>query len=241
MHPNPHDVVRQSGMGRRLRAVIFDLDDTLVLSTVNFSKFRRLVIEKIAAFGDDRALYDPSETIVRILDRFERNMRERGVQEAEVRRRLAELDVIMDAVELERVAETEVIPGAAELLAYLRERGLRIGVLTRGCQDYAERALAKTGLSGLVDAIESRNSETRPKPSPDSYLRLAEALGVDKDETVFVGDHPIDAHCAVRAGVPFVGVLTGDVPEEELVRAGSSFVARDVGELLEFFRSLTKN
>lgn len=216
---------------RRLRAVIFDLDDTLVWSTVDFPKFKHLVIDRIEEFGDDRSLYDPRETIVRIVDRFEDRMRGRGVPEAEVRAMLAELDRIMDAVELEKVDETKALPGAAETLAFLRERGVRVGILTRGCAAYAAKAMARTGLGGLVDAMECRNSDTRPKPYPDSYLRLTDALGVDKDETLFVGDHPIDAQCASNAGVPFIGVTTGDVSAEEFMRAGSFMVVKDVGEL----------
>jgi len=216
---------------KRLRAVVFDLDDTLVLSTVDFPKFKGLVIDRIEEFGEDRGLYDPSETIVRILDKFEARMRKNGVPEAGIRSMLAELDEVMDAVELERVDETAVIPGAPETLKFLRDRGVRVGVLTRGCDGYARKAMSRTGIDGLVDAIECRNSHTRPKPHPDSYLRLVRSLGVDKEETLFVGDHAIDAHCAANAGVPFIGVMTGDVPEQVLLDAGSFVVARDVGEL----------
>lgn len=225
---------------KRLRAVVFDLDDTLVVSTVDFPKFKGLVIRRIGEFGDDAALYDPSETIVMIIDRFERRMAERGVPEAEGRRMLAELDRIMDAVEMEKVDGTEALPGAEDVLRLLRGNGVKVGVLTRGCAEYAARALSLTGLDGLVDAMECRNSHTRPKPYPDSYLRLVEALGVDKDETVFVGDHPIDAQCAANAGVPFVGVMTGDVPGEDLSDAGSFMVAEDVGALRGFFEDLLK-
>lgn len=216
---------------RRLRAVIFDLDDTLVISTVDFPKFKRLVIDRIEAFGEDRSMYSPSETIVLIVRRFEDRMRAAGVPEREVNGMLAELDRIMDAVELEKVDETEAIPGAAGTLALLRDRGIKVGVLTRGCATYAARAMARTGLDGLVDAMECRNSETRPKPYPDSYLRLTKALGVEKDETLFVGDHPIDAQCAANAGVPFIGVMTGDVPEPELRRIGSFMVVTGLDEL----------
>ena len=216
---------------KRLRAVVFDLDDTLVVSTVNFPKFKGLVIDRIEEFGEDRGLYDPSETIVKILDRFETRMREKGTPEAGIKDMLAELDAIMDAVELERVDETATIPGSRETLQFLRDRGIRVGVLTRGCDAYARKAMSRTGIDGLVDAIESRNSHTRPKPNPDSYLRLVRTLGVEKDETLFVGDHAIDAQCAANAGVPFIGVMTGDVPEQALFDAGSFAVARDVDEL----------
>jgi HAD superfamily hydrolase (TIGR01549 family) len=221
-----------------LRAVVFDLDDTLVVSTVDFPKFKAMVIDRIEALGDDRSMYSPSETIVIILDRFEARMRAKGASNEDVRRMLAEMDRIMDGVELERVDETEPLPGAAETLAYLRERGVRIGVLTRGCPEYARRAMVKAGISHLVDAVEARNSEARPKPYPDSYVRMVEALGVEKAETVFVGDHAIDGRCASNAGVPFIGVRTGDVHDQALVEAGAFVVLEDVRELREHLENL---
>ncbi len=235
MQPPAPTEWREMRPGKRLRAVVFDLDDTLVESTVDFPKFKSLVIRRMGEFGDDPGAYSLSETIVAILDRFEARMAGKGVPEAEVRRMLAELDRIMDSVEMEKVEGTSALPGAKEVLEVLRGRGVRVGVLTRGCEEYAARALSLTGLAGLVDAMECRNSHTRPKPYPDSYLRLVGALGVDKDETLFVGDHPIDAQCASNAGVPFIAVMTGDVPVEVLLKAGSAMVVRDVGGLAGFF------
>lgn len=219
----------------RLRAVIFDLDDTLVESTVDFGKFKRLVVERIVAWGEPTDVYSLSETVVRIIARFEDRMQAAGLSEAELRARVAELDRIMDRVELERVAETRPVDGAKELLMLLRRKGIRIGVLTRGCREYADTALEATGMAGLVDVVESRNSETRPKPHPDAYLRLVRALGVGKDDTIFVGDHAIDAHCAGNAGVAFIGVLTGDVPEKTLREAGSAEVFSGVGQMAGWF------
>jgi HAD superfamily hydrolase (TIGR01549 family) len=223
---------------KRIRAVIFDLDDTLVESTVDFAKFKRLVIQRIGQFGDDSSLYRPDETIVSIVARFEDRMRNRGVDENKMRTMLAELDRIMDGVELERVSETTAINGAIELLGYLRTKGVRIGILTRGCEEYALTAMRITGMEALVDQVECRNSKTKAKPDPDSYLNLVRNLGVPKEETVFVGDHPIDAQCAANAGVPFLAVRTGDVPEEALRDAGSVEVFSDVRDMIGWFENL---
>ncbi len=223
---------------KRIRAVIFDLDDTLVASTVDFAKFKRLVIQRIGAYGDDSSFYSPEETIVKILTRFEHRMRERGVAETEIRSMLADLDRIMDGVELERVSETTAINGAVALLSYLRMKGTRIGILTRGCEEYALTALKITGMQGLVDMIGCRNSNTKAKPDPESYLNLVRALGVPKEETIFVGDHPIDAQCASNAGVPFIAVRTGDVPEDDLRNAGSLEVFPDVMSMISWFEKL---
>ena len=226
---------------REVRAVVLDLDDTLVESTVDFPKFKGLVIDRIVSFGDRRSDYSPNETIVTIIERHKANMKRDGISEKEVRRRLGEIDEIMDEVEMERVSETVALLGARKLLELFRQHGIKIGVLTRGCQRYAEKALSMTGLLDLVDALECRNSDTKPKPDPESYLKLVAELGVGKDETIFVGDHPLDAQCAANAGVPFIAVRTGDVPEEVLRRAGSIEVFADVSELADWLsRALAK-
>jgi HAD superfamily hydrolase (TIGR01549 family) len=230
------EVVRE--LPKVIRAVVFDLDDTLVLSTVDYGKFKRLVIGKIVSNGEPGTMYDPKETVVAILSRYEARMREAKLPDGERKRRLAELDRIMDQVELERVGETKAIRGAAELLELLRTKGIKIGILTRGCHGYASAALSEAGLMHLVDAIECRNSETKAKPDPESYLRLIERLGVRKEESFFVGDHPIDAKCAMNAGVPFIAVETGDVPSDDLRAAGCVAVFPDVGSMVDWFKRI---
>jgi len=216
---------------RSIRAIIFDLDDTLVESTVNYAKFKTLVVERITSHGEPKDLYDPHGTIVTIIARYEARMRGAGIPEVTVRNRLAELDTIMNEVELERVSETKPMRGAVGLLKLLRKNGIKVGILTRGCEEYTRSALARTGMLELVDGIECRNANTKPKPDPEAYLKLALRLGVKKEETLFVGDHLIDAQCAANAGVPFVAVETGDVPEEDLRKAGCIELFHDVGDM----------
>jgi len=220
---------------------VFDLDDTLVESTVDYAKFKRLVIDRMVSHGERRDKYRPEETIVAIIARYEASLRDKGASERTIRERLRELDDIMDAVEMEHAHETKAISGAADLLMALRKHDLRIGILTRGCEEYARRVLKVCGIEALVDEIESRNSETKAKPDPEAYLKLVSRLGVHKDETVFVGDHPIDAQCARNAGVLFVAVRTGDVSDEVLESAGSAAVFQNVGQMVDWFERLLKN
>lgn len=220
---------------RTIKAVIFDLDDTLVESTVNFLKFKKLVIERIASYGERESDYNPNETIIAILNRFEERMHKQGLPDKELARRLAELDKIMDEVEMERVSETVAYDGAARLLRMLRQNGIKVGILTRGCEEYANAALVRTSLSDLVDAVECRSPDTKAKPNPEAYVKLVHALGVRKEETIFVGDHPIDAQCAANAGVPFIAVRTGDVSEAALKAAGSVEVFGDVSQMADWF------
>ncbi len=218
-----------------IQAVIFDLDDTLVESTVDYGKFKRLVIERIASRGEDRSAYSPNETVVAIVERYERSMGAQSLPESTIRERLAELDRIMDEVELENVAGTAAIKGAAGLLRLLRNRGIKVGILTRGCDEYATQALTRAGLIESVDAVECRSSDVKAKPSPDQYLRLVRLLDVEKDRTILVGDHPIDAKCAQNADVAFVAVGTGDVSEQIMRDAGAAEYFADVGHMAAWF------
>jgi HAD superfamily hydrolase (TIGR01549 family) len=218
--------------GIDLRGIVFDLDDTLILSTVDYVRFKRLIIEGIAAKGEDPALYSQGEGIVQLIGRFEERMRSRGWSETRIAASLKEFDKIMDGVELERVHETGPLDGAREVLEHLRSRGIRTGILTRGCQEYAEEALRLAGLRELVDAMECRNPDMPAKPNPEPYWHLVEQMGLKPEQTIFVGDHVIDATCASRAGVPFIGVLTGSLSEQALMNEGSVAVFGSVAEML---------
>ena len=224
-----------------LKGVVFDLDDTLVQSTVDYERFKHLIISRIAMNGDDPALYSPTESILSLLARYTDRMRGRGVPEERIQENMSEFERIMDEVELERVDETREIDGAGELLRRLRARGVKVGVLTRGCERYALKVLELTGLSSLVDDVEPRRRDVPPKPSPESYFRLVDRMGLEVGETIMVGDHLIDAQCAENAGAAFVGVRTGDLTEESLRDAGSVEVFASIREMAPWLDKLLAN
>ncbi len=224
--------------GIDLRGIVFDLDDTLVQSTVDYERFKMLIIRRIASKGDDPSQYSPDEGIVGLVDKFAERMRSCGWSEAQVTASLEEFEEIMDGVELERVHDTGELKGAREVLEYLRSRDIRVGILTRGCQKYAEEALRLTGLREFVQVIECRNTGMPAKPNPRPYWHLVEQLGLRPEQTIFVGDHFIDATCAARAGVPFVGVLTGSLDEQTLREAGSVEVFGSVSAMLPWLKGL---
>jgi HAD superfamily hydrolase (TIGR01549 family) len=233
---NREPAIVPSGAG--LKGVVFDLDDTLILSTVDYARFKTLIIERISSLGEDPRLYSPDEGIVGLMERFSGRMRALGWTREQVEGSLEEFEKIMDEVELERVLETRELAGARDVLEYLASKDVRIGILTRGCQMYAEEALRIAGLRELVHALECRNSRIPAKPRPEPYWHLVQQLGVRPEETIFVGDHLLDATCAERAGVPFVGVMTGDLTEEELRGAGSVVVFGSVAEMLPWLREV---
>jgi len=128
----------------------------------------------------------------------------------------------MNEVELERIEETIPIEGAEDLLKELRRRGIKTGVLTRGCPDYADKALRIAGLKKYIDVViaRDRKSGILPKPSPQAAFAIMEKLGVDIYDAVMIGDYSIDFMCAQGSGIRFVGIVSCDRSKEDLVRSG---------------------
>ncbi|MDQ7039299.1 MAG: HAD family hydrolase, partial [Aquificota bacterium] len=93
------------------------------------------------------------------------------------------------------------VPGATELLSYLRERGIITILVTNNSRSSAEAVLRATGLE--FDAIYTRE-EGALKPEPEALLHPLRDLGVSPDEAVLIGDSHHDLAAARNAGVRHV-------------------------------------
>ena len=109
----------------------------------------------------------------------------------------------MNEIELEAIEDAKLIDGVVETLVKLGELGLKIGIFTRSCRQYANKILEKFELERLIDAVAARDDVLKPKPDPEHPRYLMEILGVKSSETVMVGDQTTDALCAKNVGTRF--------------------------------------
>ncbi len=59
-------------------------------------------------------------------------------------------------------------------------------------------------LAGDFDLVVSAQDVSRPKPDPESFIRILEHFGLEPEEAIYIGDSQVDEHFAANAGVPFV-------------------------------------
>ncbi len=119
-------------------------------------------------------------------------------------------------------------PDAAPALAELRRRGLKIGMLsnTHWPRAFHERFLERDGLVDLIDARLYTSEMPYQKPHPSAFCTAAEALGVDPERAVFVGDRPWDDISGAQAtGMrtvlrpnPFAPDIDGIEPDARITR-----------------------
>jgi len=96
-------------------------------------------------------------------------------------------------------------PGARELLADLRERGIPTALVTMSVRRMAEQIVAHIPFEAF-DVIVSGDEVTEPKPHPEPYLRAAELLGVDPMDAVAIEDSLVGLSSAVASGAATIGV-----------------------------------
>ena len=130
----------------------------------------------------------------------------------------------------ELLPERRPLPGAAELLAELRRRGIVHGIATSGRRPEIDASLEVLGVGSETVVVE-RGDVARAKPEPDLFLECARRLGADAGDCFVVGDAVWDLLAARRAGMLSIGLLSGGYGDDELTRAGAFRVYRDAAEL----------
>lgn len=217
----------------KIKAFIFDLDGILVKSAIDFLRLKQETLQHLRELCIETGDLSENMKSYEIMSHL-RECEMQGRLELPYSLVLAEIASVWDRVELENVDRTEKILGADEALRLIRNRGGRVGVITRGCRTYAIEALRRTQLLSFIDTILGRDDTEEAKPSPKPLLLAMSILGVEAHETIMVGDTVEDAVCAQRAGVPFIGVSTRLSDQAAFMKLGNVMVLDSVRELLFF-------
>ena len=206
-----------SARGRQGRAVLWDLDGTLVDSgDYHWRAWRDIMRAEglelsyqqfLDSFGqrNDRILTTwlgdeaPKDRIQRIGDAKEALYREFAQREG-----------------------LAVLPGAREWVDRLRHSGWRQAIASSAPRSNVTVMLEAVGIAELIDAVVSAEDVMRGKPEPDVFLAAAERLHVPPARCVVVEDAAAGIEAARRGGMASIGVsrhgsLSGDVNVRSLL------------------------
>ncbi|HEY8584075.1 MAG TPA: HAD family phosphatase [Capillimicrobium sp.] len=197
-------------------AVIFDCDGLLVDSETAWSRAETVLYERRGVtftHAHKRELVGTSGPIAQAT--VERHL---GLQAGEGVTLQEEMHVLARQ-EIERHAPA--MPGAAELVAALREQGMPIGMASNSPLELVHASLRAAGLAGVFEIVVSAEEVEHGKPAPDVYLEASRRLGVDPERCVALEDSPTGVAAASAAGMLVVGVPS----MEGMELAGASIVA----------------
>ncbi len=209
----------------RVRAVLFDVDGTLVDSIEAYHRVAELAA---TPYG----ISIPREAVRHALNTNQ------PFWELALPADLADRAVLMQRLKEDAARQWQgalraygrTFPRVRETLEALHRRGARLGIVT-GARSSSLQPLDESGLSKLFDAIITGKDIQRRKPDPEGLHRCAEMLGIAPSEAVYVGDTPVDIQASRAAGMGSVAVLTGAGDSALLSAAGPDWIISSLGEL----------
>lgn len=171
-----------------LKAVIFDLDDTLYEEAAYVAQALEHASEYLAG-----RLGAPSQKAAlhrRMLELLERDGRGRIFDVI-----CGETGAAVSVEELVRVYRStkpvlKLYPDAEEILRRLSERGIRTGLITDGCSRVQHEKVAALGLDRRLDCVVVTDDYGMAKPQTAVYEKCLFALGCAAPEAAYVGDNP---------------------------------------------------
>jgi phosphoglycolate phosphatase len=209
-----------------IKAVIFDFDGTLAVLNIDFSAMKERVFDLVRRFGiREEAIRE--KYLLEIIDEVYEILWDKNPSGAEIF--YQESHDILHEVEMKAAEKGRLIPGAGGTLKGLREKGIKVGIITRNCQQAVQKVFPE--IDDFCDVFVSRNSVKRVKPHPDHLTRVMDLLKISAEEAMMVGDHIIDIQAGKRVGMRTIGVLTGRTKKEEFEKAGADCILRDASEI----------
>jgi len=215
---------------RPVKAVVFDLDGTLMDSKIDYEKMGNRIRELLVSRGLPEPLEDRRK-VYRVISGGAATLREYGLPEASLEATLTEMETIMNDIELEALDAMELKPYAREVVAELHGVGLGLGVATRSHREYTLRGLKRHDMLRFFHQVVARDDVPYPKPDPRHLLYTIRLLGVDPGDTLFIGDTTTDLQTADAAGVDFIGYWRDESWAQRLMEGGCSRIVKDLREI----------
>lgn len=121
--------------------------------------------------------------------------------------------------------------GIPELLAALRESGMRLAILSNKPDAFTKAMADHFFPAGTFDAVRGATEELPIKPDPAGALLLSGRFGIEPARFLYLGDTNTDMKTGLAAGMFTVGVTWGFRPERELRESGAQAIVHAPGEV----------
>ncbi|MDX2352033.1 phosphoglycolate phosphatase [Stutzerimonas xanthomarina] len=127
---------------------------------------------------------------------------------------------------------TTVYPGVRECLDWLRERDVKLAIITNKPAQFIEPLLEEKGLAGYFQWLIGGDTLPQQKPDPAALVWVMREAGVFPNASLFVGDSRNDVRAAKAASVPCAALTYGYNHGEPIAHAKPALVLDDLRELV---------
>jgi phosphoglycolate phosphatase len=210
------------------KAVIFDLDGTLLNSLEGIADAMNVLLERLgySTHSLETYKYFVGDGIAEMVRRA---LPEMSREKSDINKLVTDYRDIYHTTWPKKSPPYEGIP---ELLDALSLKNIKLAVLSNKSDDFTNRMVSELLPDWKFEVVMGAQPGIPEKPDPYAALKIAEIIGIAPTNIIFMGDSGVDMKTAARANMYPVGVLWGFREAEELLANGAKKLIKHPMELL---------
>lgn len=212
----------------RYKAVIFDMDGTLLNSIEDLTDSINYILEK----------YDyPTKTLQEVMHMVGSGAAKLVERAIPMGKDNPDFNRILTDYKAYYFDHCNIKTGPykhiLDLLKELKNRDFKMAIVSNKSMNAIEE-LKNLYFADYIDVAIGVTENLKRKPAPDECLEAIRQMGVEKDECIYVGDSDIDHLTALNTGLKCISCLWGFRTKEELLSAGAgnNYFVEDPMEIL---------
>ena len=126
----------------------------------------------------------------------------------------------------------EAFPAVVETLSILHQKGFVLTIASSRSRNSLMELTRNLGIADYISYILGADDVKEAKPNPEPVLKTLADMHFDANETLVVGDMPVDILMGINAGAKTCGVTWGNGTKDELENAGANFIIDKIENIL---------
>jgi phosphoglycolate phosphatase len=181
-----------------IKAIIWDLDGTLIDFRINSIKARRKAIKILRNYGIPKENLSNNTPLLEIVKISKEIFIENGLSADKIKVIIKEVNNAVTLVEHEAAIKATLTEGIIKVLEFAKKKNIKQAVFTYNTHRNARISLETAGISQYFDVVAGRDDIKNLKPHPDHLKHICERLDVNLDEIVVIGDTGRDIEAALK-------------------------------------------
>lgn len=218
-----------------IKAVLFDLDGTLVNSLADLAASTNYALEQYGfpTHNVEKYKYFVGNGMQKLIER----VLPEDKRDIDTKQKV--FDCFINHYRKHYADKTVAYDGIFELLESIKNKGIKIAVITNKAHEMAETIIDNI-FGDMFEIVFGKKEGYPPKPEPSLTLKLISDLGVTSSECMLIGDSGVDIETAKNAKLVSVGVLWGFRTRDELASKGADYIVSEPTEIIEILKELSK-
>ncbi len=191
-----------------IKAIVWDLDGTLIHFNIDWLRARREAIKILKSHGIPKHILTVKSSILDNIRLAREYFDTAGYDAEDTEKIVREVDNVVNEIEYEAALEAKAVKGIENVLKFVRSKNLKQAIYTFNTYKNAKTSLEKIGMLHYFDVIVGRDHVKNAKPHPEHLTTICERLLINSSNIIVIGDNHRDIEGALNVGAKSIALKT---------------------------------